>query len=258
MYVRDLTLQQPFRYSGSKTKLLSKCDFYFPDNLRVVEPFMGAANFAVSTGFKWYGYESNQELVNMVEWLQTVSPQGLQRLRDDYEGKRVSIKELDLRAEAKTYLRINISGVYVGQLSSWLIYEQHKLPIEKTLAAQENLRKGTIICGDYKESLELVSRRDDLLFFVDPPYLGTSPNYNKKNSGFKAGELSRFLQHLTSLHIRWIFTYGTEAPILFPEYVWYPVYERKVPTIHAKGGGTQIRTEYIAFNYEADFRRNDA
>jgi site-specific DNA-adenine methylase len=86
MYVRDLTLQQPFRYSGSKTKLLSKCDFYFPDDLLVVEPFMGAANFAVSTGLKWYGYESNQELVNMVEWLQTVSPQGLQRLRDDYEG----------------------------------------------------------------------------------------------------------------------------------------------------------------------------
>jgi len=209
---------------------------------------MGAACFSISSGKEWFGIDSNAELVLMMEWLKTVDESQLWELRR-YEGKRVSIKDIPERQEIKTYLRINISGVYVGQLSSWIIYEQHKLPVEQTIRCLPSIRKGTFYCGD---ALSYAPEDGDLVF-IDPPYINTEPNYKSKKKDYKYMNPSVLSEFVKGLEVPWIFTYGQGAKELFPDFDWKEVYTRRVPNIRM--GGTVERTEHICFSYDARYRR---
>lgn len=246
--VSDLVIKKAFKYSGNKVRLLQKCDFDIPECSRVVEPYMGSATFALSMGKEWLGIDYNTELIMMMEWLKTVSVSDLRDLLQ-YQGKRENVKYLPVNDCAKTYLRINISGVYVGQLNSWTIYPQHKLPVETTLDAIENLRKGTMYCGD---AITYEPQEGDLVF-IDPPYINTNPGYKTAKKSFELVNPKDILEFIDGLAgVNWIFTYGDNARELFPEIEWYDVYTKKVPNIHG-GGGVVERIEHIAFNYKSNF-----
>lgn len=252
MRLSELTFRQAFRYVGSKIKLFKKCDFDIPECTHVIEPFMGSACFSLSMDKPWIGFDSKPDLVAMFNWLKTVPESRLRELKQ-YEGTSFSIKDLPLSNEEKSYLRVNISGVYVGQMGSWKIYRQHKLPVEQTITALPMIRKGVILCRDFKESLRWTLPTS--LVFVDPPYLGTDANYGVKHKEFNPEELIDYLNRLTNAGVNWIFTYGTEAPELFPDYEWNLVYGYSVPRIHSKTKGSLKRIEHIAFNYNANFVR---
>lgn len=209
---------------------------------------MGAAVFSMSKGVEWLGIDLNPELVLMMEWLKTVDESRLWELKE-YEGKRVSIKDLPISDMEKTYLRINISGVYVGQLSSWVIYPQHKLPVENTLKCLSTIRKGQLLCGD---AFDYTPDEGDLVF-IDPPYVNTSANYKAK-SGKNYGYVnpSMITEFIKGLGVPYIFTYGQGAKEIFPDFDWKEVYTRRVPNIRM--GGTVERTEHICFSYEANYR----
>lgn len=242
------TIERPFHYSGNKKILLQKCTFDIPECKRVVEPFMGSACFAISLGKPWYGIDSNPNIVLLMEWLKTVDEYTLWDLKK-YEGKRVSTKDIPEEDVVKTYVRINISGAYVGQLSSWIIYEQHKLPIIQTVRCLPSIRKGSFYCGD---ALSYTPEDGDLVF-IDPPYINTSANYiDKKGKSHDYCSPSMISEFVKSLDVPWIFTYGNGAPEIFPDFDWKEVYTRRVPNIRM--GGTVERTEYICFSYKSSLQ----
>lgn len=245
----DYEVKRAFKYSGNKIKALQKCDFNIPECTRIVEPFMGAATFALTLGKEWLGIDSNIDLILLMEWLKNSCWPGKLRNLYEYQGIRGSIKDLPIGDQAKTYLRVNISGVYVGQLSSWVIYPQHKLPIEDTIDVLPIIKQGTFYCG---EAMSYEPREGDLVF-IDPPYLDTSPNYKSANKQSYDVVTKEYVGALLDKigDTNWIFTYGNGAEELFPDIEWHEIYTRKVPNI--RGGGVVTRTEHIAFNYPADF-----
>jgi site-specific DNA-adenine methylase len=248
MSVKPLnSIERPFHYSGNKKAVLKKCEFDTPECKRIVEPFMGAACFSISSGKEWLGIDLNPDVVLMMEWLKTVDESRLWELKE-YEGKRVSVKDLPISDVEKTYMRINISGAYVGQLNSWIIYTQHKLPVNDTIKCLPGIRRGSFYCGDafsYKP-------QDGDLVFIDPPYINTQAGYKSKGKQYGYVNPSMITEFIKELGVPWIFTYGQGAKEIFPDFDWKEVYTRRVPNIRM--GGTVERTEHICFSYEANYR----
>jgi len=118
-----------FRYSGNKTKF-PKIDL--PDGTkRLVEPFCGSMGFSLQYDMPALGMDISSEIIDLLKWLKTVDEKSLDNLRI-YEGNRIDVRKVpELTKEERSYLRINIASVCVGQLSSYTIYPQHKLPVDE-------------------------------------------------------------------------------------------------------------------------------
>lgn len=220
-----------FRYSGNKTNFptidLSGIE-------RIVEPFAGSMGFSLQYNLPALGIDKSSELINLLNWLKSATDSDLEKLRH-YEGSKVNIKTIkELSNEEKTYLRINIASAVVGQLSSWTIYPQHKLPIESTQLAIGKIRNWKFKNDDY---VNYVSKKGDLLF-IDPPYLGTSGNYNENSLNMKD-----FLNWEESLTVPHIITYS--EPIEEIDSDWYCWLTKKVPNI--RQGGSKIRKDYYTY-----------
>ena len=217
-----------FRYSGNKTDFpemdLSKYK-------RIVETCAGSMGFSLQYDLPALGIDYSLELINLLKWLQTVSDKNLDKLKQ-YEGQRLDIRKIpNLSDEEKTYLRINIASVMVGQLSSWTIYPQNKLPIEQTKRAIRKIKNWKFKHGSY---LNYVCKEGDFLF-IDPPYLGTLGNYNENDLN-----MNEFLSWQKQLWVPHIITYG--SPIKEIKTKWKCWLEKKVPNIRL--GGSKIRKDY--------------
>lgn len=241
---------KPFRYSGNKVKLTPL--YKLPDKKvkRVVEPYLGSAAFSLNCGLDVpvIGYEINEDLYAMWQWLKVTTEDelwDLYHLVEDLKKKELKpdTKTLGLDAGPLTYIRINVTGLIVGQLSSWGIYPQHKLPVESTIQCLPRIRNFEIKLGEG----ENFQNSDDDLVFIDPPYVGTFANYKSiKNKSIEAqyqpDDTKRLIQ---SLNCPIIFTYGTNASEIFPEYEWQLLKTIKVPNM--RKGGTVDRFEYVSY-----------
>lgn len=221
-----------FRYSGNKCK--------FPhislpaSTKRLVEPFCGSCGFSLQYNLPTLAMDSNLELVNMLKWLQS-KPDSLEALKA-YEGKKVSVRELPVSNEAKTYLRVNIASVCVGQLSSYTIYPQHKLPIEETKKAIERIQDWEFLHSCYTK----YKQRDGDFLFIDPPYLDTSGNY-----GSNGLDMNEFVSWIKSLTVPYIITY--KEPIQAISNIgWNCWLVKKVPNM--RRGGSSIREDWYYTN----------
>lgn len=220
-----------FRYSGNKTTFplvdLTEYD-------RIVEPFAGSMGFSLQYDLPALGMDKSSELINLLNWLKSATNNDLEKLRK-YEGSKINIRTIkELSDEEKTYLRINIASAVVGQLSSWTIYPQHKLPIEATKLAIQKIRNWKFKNDDYQN---YVSKKGDFLF-IDPPYLGTSGNYNENSLNMKD-----FLKWEEALIVPHIITYS--EPIEETNSEWICWLTKKVPNI--RQGGSKTRKDYYTY-----------
>lgn len=237
-----------FRYSGNKSRLLKHYRTPPPGTKRVVETYLGSGAFLLAQTHPGLGYDTNGDLVAMWHWLQKCTRQDLLDLNSDVEKLKLTeskpdVRKLGLALGPQTYVRINTTGVLVGQLTAWRIYPQNKLPVDNTSKYLEKIRDVEVIHGD----ASLYQHWNGDLLFVDPPYVGTTGGYVEKGKGslearYKPQDTVNLIDQTTNPVI---LTYGDGAQDIFPSYDWQLVATRKVPNV--RRGGTVDRSEYVAY-----------
>lgn len=245
-------MKQPllFRYSGNKRNIVPLLRT-LPTHRRIVEPYLGAGGCILSCNSPALGIDINHNIVDLWRWLKKdATPERLSELQnivkeavDKSPDNKPNAKDLGLTAGELAYVRINVTGVYVGQLSSWKIYPQHKLPIEQTISFLPRLKNVEVLHGTADRYVE----EDGDVVFIDPPYTHTSANYKQDGKGgieegYDPASTVRLIRRIKSPII---FTYGTNAPEVFPEFEWQVVLKKRVPRIRV--GGTLERIEHVAY-----------
>lgn len=243
-----------FRYSGNKTKLTSLYKLPNQSFDRIVEPYLGSAGFSLNCNHHLpvLGYEINEDLYDMWMWLKQTNKEELLDLYlfvEDLKKKeeKPSLKDISLPNGPLTYIRVNVCSVVVGQLSSWRIYPQHKLPVQDTIQCLPRLK-------DFEIKNELAINYENKtcdLVFIDPPYVDTAANYKSKNN--KKIEINytpeETIDLINKIKSPIIFTYGSNAKQIFPQYEWEVIKTIKVPNM--RKGGTVDRYEMVTYlNYE--------
>lgn len=242
-----------FRYSGNKSRLLKYYRRPPADTKRIVEPYLGSGAYILSTDLPALGYETNGDVVAMWNWLKTTTPAELRELAqavEDIKSDPATPTKPDVRLMKglslgqQTYVRINTTGVLVGQLTAWKIYPQNRLPVEETIKCLPRLKDIEVVHG----SADTYTHVDGDLLFVDPPYLGTTAGYNEKSTRReheKRYTPSDTIDLILKTSNPVVFTYGDGASNHFPDYAWTSVVTRKVPNV--RRGGTVDRTEWVAY-----------
>jgi site-specific DNA-adenine methylase len=237
-----------FRYSGSKARLLRYFRPAPPGTRRVVEPYLGSGAYVLNSGLPGLGFEINRELVAMWHWLQRSSERELVELDAAVEAwkkcrGKPDVRDMGLGVGAQTYVRVNVCSVMVGQLSSWLVYPQHKLPVRETVRCLPRLRDIEVVF----DSGENYSHSDGDLLFVDPPYAATGGNYVDKRGIDIEGSYSPAATAalLSATDNPAIFTYGSNAAETFPRFRWEKLATLRVPNM--RRGGTTERTEWVSY-----------
>lgn len=241
------------RYSGNKARLLKHygipaAEVYAASGIkRIVEPYFGSGAFSMNVDLPALGFEVNPLLVAMYDWLRESSPEELEALRARVDEIRKSkekpdVRELELPEGPQTYVRLNVCSAMVGQLSSWKMYPQHKLPIENTIRCLPRLQHINVILSP----ASTYKYEDGDLCFIDPPYVGTKANYlGRKENIERLYKPEDTVSLISGISGPIIFTYGTNAKEVFPQYDWEPVLVKKVANI--RKGGTITRIEHVAY-----------
>lgn len=245
-----------FRYSGNKARLLKYLRPIPAGVTNVVEPYLGSGAFAINSGLRFVGCESSKEICSLWSYLMVLAnePDGAKKLQALYDlveqskakHKKQDIRELDFTHNgAMMYLKVNVCSAMVGQLSSWSIYPQHKLPVERTLECFPRIKDCILICADASFAVSCVNGSS--LVFIDPPYIGTQGNYTDKRPGaYDPQSTIDLINSINDKHkVPMVFTYGEGAAEIFPDYNWEVLKKMKVPRL--RGGGTVDRTEYVAY-----------
>jgi len=240
-----------FKYSGNKWKVLAKLTKPLPSHKRLVEAYLGSGAFLLSNTAPGLGIDMNPNIVDLWNWIRDIKPERLWELEKIREeavkaapDNKPDVRTLNLSKGEQLYMRVNVTGVYVGQLSSWKIYPKWKLPVEKTISHLERLKSIEIKLG--KAHTDYVEQDGDVVF-LDPPYVGTAANYkhDAKKGIEEAYRPEDTVNLISRIQSPIIFTYGTDAPTVFPQYQWSEVLRKKVPNI--RRGGTVERTEHVAY-----------
>lgn len=251
---------RPFRYSGNKARLLHFYRSPPQGTKRIVEPYLGSGAYTLSHALPGLGYEVNEDVVSMWKWLQVATANELLDLSTSVEHAKETapdgkpdVRSLGLSRGQETYVRVNVSGVLTGQLTSWKVYPQHRLPVKQTIAALPRVKDVEVVHGPASQ----YRPEDGDFLFVDPPYVGTTGGYVEKGRGAKSHEKSYDPQETKALVADAkgpvLITYGDGASEIFPEYSWQVVTRRKVPNV--RRGGTVDRTEWAAY---VNWRGNNA
>jgi len=236
-----------FRYSGNKTRYLQYYKMPSQGYKRIVEPYFGSGSFSLNNTGSAVGYEVNDDLYAMLAWLKTTDKTELFDLKkivdiNSSKNEKLDVRTLQLEKGPETYLRINVCSAVVGQLSSWKIYPQHKLPVEKTLESIPRLKEIIL----FNKSGESHIEDDGDLVFIDPPYIDTKANYFSQSKDYTdLYNPNTTIDFIKNTKSPIIFTYGTNAKKIFPNYNWNLVKEVKVPNI--RNGGTVSRYEYVSY-----------
>lgn len=240
-----------FRYSGNKRKIVPLLRSLDSRPKRIVEPYLGSGSYILSRFEPSLGIDVNKDIVAMWNWLKYAATPKLlfdlaarvQKAVESHEKNKPDVRDLNLDIGAETYVRVNCSGVYAGQLSSWILYPQHKLPVRETSKLLHRLENVEIVHGDANDYQE----QDGDVVFIDPPYVGTKGNYKQSaKAGIEESyDPQKTIELISRLSAPVILTYGDGALDTFPEYEWHEVLRRKVPNI--RKGGTVDRTEYVSY-----------
>lgn len=234
----------PWRYSGSKKRLLKFLPGPPLGTKRIVEPFAGSAAYGLHYRPRELVLaEANTDVRGLWEWVcGEATVQDLTDLEAKKPTEKVDARSLGLPKPQETLIRLMISGAYVGQLSSTVLYPQHSLDLSgiKSMLPYLQTAVQKPVLKDFREAASETG-----FFFIDPPYIGTEGNYIDKSSkknltgGISAAELTDFI---TKLKQPVLFTYGDDAPETFPAFDWTLAVIRKVPIL--RGGGTRERREW--------------
>ena len=234
----------PWRYSGSKKRLLKFLPSPPLGTKTIIEPFAGSAAYGLHyKPSQLVLAEANTDVRELWNWVATTATaKDLTELEAKKPTEKVDIRTLGLSKPQETLMRLSISGAYVGQLSSFIAYPQHSFDLSVLREVLPYLQRSVQrpVLDDYTKTA-----RTNGFYFVDPPYLKTQGNYIDKSAkedmtgGVTADAIKGFL---ASLKGPWLFTYGEGAPEVFPEFQWHLAVIRKVPIL--RGGGTRDRREW--------------
>jgi site-specific DNA-adenine methylase len=231
-----------FKYSGNKQRLLHL--LRQPPKGPIIEPFAGSARYSLNYDLDAILFEKNKDVYDLWDWLiNDATKKDLLELEKMKQPEKVDIRLLNLPKPQETLFRLTCASVYVGQLSSWISYPQHKVDFSRLISYLPQIKYRFTLGGtDYLQSAGLQGT-----YFIDPPYMGTSGNYidgsNKKE--LNSVNLNTFTEYINSVDSPIIFTYGTDAQEVFPQYQWELVLMRRVPKIRT--GGTANRIDYVFY-----------
>lgn len=227
-----------FRYSGSKSRLLKILPP--PDSDTIVEPFAGSAAYGAHYRPKRLVLaEKNPRLRALWNWLRsdatTDDLSDLERIQ--FEDK-TDARALGLSLPQETLLRLTTSGAYVGQLSSWTLYRQHKVNFAPLREALPWLKSAVPeVAADFRDVVS-----EPGFHFIDPPYLNTSANYVDPKEKCDAVALVEVLAYAAK--VRGLLTYGDDAPDVMPSLEWTLGKTVLVPNL--RRGGTKPRREHYS------------
>ena len=239
-----------FRYCGSKRYIvpLLKAPLL---HKRVVEPYLGSGSYIMSREGPALGIDINQNIIDLWLWLKNEATHErlveLDKICQDavaaHPDWKPDVRSLGLSKGEQVYVRVNNTGLVVGQLSSWKIYPKYRLPVENTSGFLDRLKDVEIRLGSASSYVE----EDGDLVFIDPPYRGTQANYKQdaKNGIEESYRPEDTIALISRIKAPIIFTYGTDAPKQFPQYEWTQLLIKKVPNM--RRGGTVDRIEHVAY-----------
>lgn len=238
-----------FRYSGNKARYLHHYRPPPDGTARIIEPYLGSGAYTLNQPHPGIGYELNADLCETWWWLQQAAADDLHDLHDlvtrsQQTHPKQDVRELGLQKGPETYVRLNVCSAVVGQLSSWRIYPQHRLPIEHTIRALPHLHRITVL--NKPGETHLAEPGDTL--FIDPPYIGTTGNYQATNNR----KLEHRYQPSDTINLvnnnpttPTVVTYGTNAATVFPNWKWTRIATRNTPNL--RNGGTTPRHEHVTY-----------
>lgn len=197
------------------------------------------------------GIDINENIIDLWSWLKNEATESKLVELDkkckeavaNHPQWKPDVRSLGLSKGEQAYVRVNNTGLVVGQLSSWKIYPKWNLPIENTVSLLDRLKDVEIKLGSAHDYIE----QDGDLVFIDPPYVGTKANYKQdaKNGIEESYRPQDTVNLISRIQSPIIFTYGTDAPQVFPQYQWEAVLVKKVPNM--RRGGTVDRIEHVAY-----------
>lgn len=235
-----------FRYSGSKKRLIKYLPMPPTGVSHIVEPFAGSLAYTLHYRPARATFaEANAIVRELLVWLATsANYEDLVNLDNKRASSKLDVRGLNLPRAQETLLRLQTSGAYVGQLSSWTLYPQHSPRCAEIWSDAAYLQTATEECyEDYAQTA--VADGKNTMFFIDPVYENTAGNYNVNNTGNKTSLDYRMVEDfILSLRCPTCVTYGDGAHDTFPRLTWTKLCDRRVPIL--RGGGTKLRQEWIA------------
>ncbi len=205
--VASVPQRSPFRYPGGKTWLIPRIRQWFHNRperpAMLMEPFAGGGSVSLTVAF-----EELADHVVMVEkdeyvsavW-ETVLNGGNQNLVDrilDYditpEGVQADLARSDVTLEEKAFQtilrnRVNHGGILApgtgilkhGENGKGLKSRWYPETLQKRILAIGRIKERiTFIHGDGLKVLEDNARRQDVVFFIDPPYTAAGKRAGKR------------------------------------------------------------------------------
>ncbi len=245
-----------FRYSGSKKRQLK----YLPpppDGTHcIIEPFAGSAAYGLHyMPRRLLLMEKNEDVAALWNWLiREASDHDVEELElflcaKRKLGEKVDIRTFNLTKPQETLARLTSSGVYVGQLSSWIFYPQHSIDFSAIRGLLGYIKESVEVVGFDFGTMTAYYSQPGVMLFLDPPYFGTAANYQDKTAKKNLDKIDlrdRLTAALSENDLPTIFTYGEGAPEVYPTLNWTLACERKVPRIRT--GGCVIRKEWVSLS----------
>ncbi len=240
-------IPQPIPYQGSKRNTARQIIRTFPKKFSsLVEPFAGSAAISVATAYyqkanKFHLSDLNEPLINLFEKIINQPQQiadayenlwnaqlGQERsyydfIRNEFNHTHRPDYFLYLLARCvKASVRYNSEGEFNQSPDNRRKGRHPKSMRQEIFGVSQLLQGKTVVtCGDYKDSLNIITKSD--LVYMDPPYQGTSQNKDPRYySGLDVAELIDFLGELNDRQIMFILsydgrtdekTYGIDLPI---------------------------------------------
>lgn len=184
-------MKVPLRRYGGKVYLAKWIISHFPEHTTYVEPFCGsgAVFFQKEPAQAEFLNDSDERLINAFEQIRSrpfelaamiwATPYAQKNWRKENSESLLEKAALDIAATQQFYagatttstFRIDPGHENKNAARVWADWFQRILP------AAVRLKDAQILCRDAFEIIERFSLLEDVLFYVDPPYLGHENEY---------------------------------------------------------------------------------
>ena len=188
--------KNPMNYAGNKINIIDGLSQLINASnvTNFVDVFTGGVNVPIniSSNFNVIANDINDKVIKMykdmqvegfVDSVDSYQVGDYYDLRNDYNTKPTSVKLFLLCIYGfNSQIRFNNSGKFnnpVG-LNKW-----NELKRTQLITFIEKIRNIEFTTMDYKELIKRESNREDVIFYLDPPYLITTASYNDGKRGFK-------------------------------------------------------------------------
>lgn len=228
-----LRMPQPIPYQGSKRQI-AECILNFapPTVGRLVEPFVGSAALSIAAAYRGIARrfllnDLNKPLTDLLQLIINKPEKiiasyaelwndQLGREREFYDEIRTQFNQTQCPALflyllarcVKASVRYNANGEF-NQAPDNRRKGRHPASMHQEIIGVSQLLQGKaeVICGDFRQTLDLIDPMTDFVY-LDPPYQGTSGTRDARYcSGVQFTELAKYLEQLNQRHVMFALSY---------------------------------------------------